>query len=128
MAAISSNASVLHSYPHVLSSEPLDTVPQYTFGYKVHDVVTGDNKHQIESRLGDVVRGQYSLVEADGSQRVVNYYADDHNGFNAVVHKGHPVGIALAHKTVISPIATSPLLAHKTILSAHAPLLSKAIW
>lgn len=36
--------------------------------------------------------GSYSLVEPDGSTRTVSYAADDHNGFNAVVHKtGHAV-------------------------------------
>lgn len=35
--------------------------------------------------------GQYSLVEADGSIRTVDYTADKHNGFNAVVHKTAPV-------------------------------------
>ncbi|KOB67128.1 Cuticular protein CPR99 [Operophtera brumata] len=33
------------------------------------------------------VRGEYSLVEPDGSLRKVQYHADDHNGFNAVVSK-----------------------------------------
>lgn len=47
-------------------------------------------KNQWEERDGDVVKGQYSLVEPDGSVRTVTYTADDHNGFNAVVHKtGH---------------------------------------
>ena len=51
-------------------------------------------KHQHETRDGDVVKGQYSLVEPDGSIRTVDYTADKHNGFNAVVHKTpaiHPV-------------------------------------
>lgn len=34
--------------------------------------------------------GQYSLVEPDGSIRTVDYTADKHNGFNAVVHKTPP--------------------------------------
>lgn len=36
--------------------------------------------------------GSYSLVEPDGTTRTVDYTADDHNGFNAVVHRaGHAV-------------------------------------
>lgn len=52
---------------------------------------TGDQKSQYETRDGDVVKGQYSLVEPDGTVRTVDYTADPHNGFNAVVTKsGHP--------------------------------------
>ena len=37
------------------------------------------------------MKGQYSLVEPDGSVRIVNYGADDVNGFNAIVKRvgGH---------------------------------------
>lgn len=45
------------------------------------DYHTGDSKSQWESRDGDVVKGQYSLVEPDGSIRTVHYTADDHNGY-----------------------------------------------
>ncbi|XP_063219903.1 cuticle protein 19-like [Bacillus rossius redtenbacheri] len=66
--------------------------PQYEFKYGVHDPHTGDVKNQWESRDGDVVKGSYSLVEPDGSVRTVDYTADKHNGFNAVVKKsGHAV-------------------------------------
>nr|CAD7432917.1 unnamed protein product [Timema monikensis] len=64
--------------------------PAYKFDYAVHDPHTGDIKNQWESRDGDVVKGSYSLVEADGTLRTVDYTADKHNGFNAVVKKsGH---------------------------------------
>lgn len=40
-----------------------------------------------------LISGHYSLVEPDGSVRVVEYTADDVNGFNAVVKKlGGPSG------------------------------------
>lgn len=61
--------------------------PHYSFEYGVHDTHTGDIKTQHETREGDVVKGQYSLVEPDGSVRTVEYTADAHNGFNAVVTK-----------------------------------------
>lgn len=66
-------------------------VPQapasYSYKYGVHDPATGDIKQQSEERTGDVVRGQYSLVEPDGTVRTVDYTADPVNGFNAVVSK-----------------------------------------
>lgn len=64
--------------------------PKYTFKYGVNDYHTGDIKSQQESRDGDVVKGQYSVVEPDGSVRTVEYTADKHSGFNAVVHKTAP--------------------------------------
>ncbi|CAD0197078.1 unnamed protein product [Chrysodeixis includens] len=82
-------------------AEEINTHPQYEFNYSVADGHTGDNKSQHESRDGDVVRGSYSLHEADGSVRTVEYSADAHSGFNAVVHNTHPtaapVHVAPAH-------------------------------
>ncbi|XP_028168307.1 cuticle protein 7 [Ostrinia furnacalis] len=64
--------------------------PRYAFNYGVADHSTGDVKSQHETRDGDVVKGQYSLVEPDGSIRTVDYTADSVNGFNAVVSKSGP--------------------------------------
>ncbi|XP_071455819.1 adult-specific cuticular protein ACP-20-like [Hetaerina americana] len=61
--------------------------PKYNFDYGVSDHKTGDMKNQWETRDGDVVKGAYSLHEADGTVRVVEYTADKHNGFNAVVKR-----------------------------------------
>ncbi|CAB0004811.1 unnamed protein product [Nesidiocoris tenuis] len=64
--------------------------PKYEFEYKVHDPHTGDIKEQKEHRDGDVVKGFYSLKEADGTTREVHYHSDKHSGFNAEVKKiGH---------------------------------------
>ncbi|XP_077285078.1 cuticle protein 7-like [Arctopsyche grandis] len=63
--------------------------PAYKFEYSIVDPHTGDQKSQSETRDGDVVKGSYSLVEPDGSVRTVEYSADDHNGFNAVVSNSH---------------------------------------
>ncbi|CAK1604387.1 unnamed protein product [Parnassius mnemosyne] len=74
--------------------------PKYDFAYSVADGHTGDNKSQHESRDGDAVHGEYSLHEADGSVRRVEYTADDHNGFNAIVSHsapGHHPASAPAH-------------------------------
>nr|XP_026485941.1 cuticle protein 7-like [Vanessa tameamea] len=64
--------------------------PKYDFEYSVADPHTGDHKSQHESRDGDAVHGYYSLVQPDGSVRKVEYTADAHNGFNAVVHNSAP--------------------------------------
>ncbi|CAB3237779.1 unnamed protein product [Arctia plantaginis] len=61
--------------------------PKYSFDYSVKDPHTGDNKEHWETRDGDKVKGSYTLIETDGTKRVVEYEADDKNGFNAVVHK-----------------------------------------
>ncbi|CAG9135690.1 unnamed protein product [Plutella xylostella] len=61
--------------------------PKYAFDYSVKDPHTGDDKEHWETRDGDKVKGQYTLTETDGTKRVVEYEADDKNGFNAVVHK-----------------------------------------
>ncbi|GAB0094773.1 larval cuticle protein A2B-like [Sergentomyia squamirostris] len=65
-----------------------DPHPQYTFAYNIQDAHTGDQKSQQETRDGDVVKGSYSVVEADGTIRTVIYTADPINGFNAIVQRG----------------------------------------
>ncbi|KAG8236746.1 hypothetical protein J437_LFUL017001 [Ladona fulva] len=65
----------------------IQAYPKYQFNYGVNDPHTGDIKNQWEERDGDVVKGSYSLHEADGTVRIVDYTADKINGFNAVVHK-----------------------------------------
>lgn len=83
-----------------------DPLPQYTYGYNVRDSITGDFKSQVETRNGHVVKGSYSLIEADGSRRIVDYVADPVNGFNAIVRKE-----PLVVKAVPAPIApVAPVL------------------
>jgi len=63
----------------------------YHFKYAVHDPVTGDEKSHNEVSDGHgTVKGTYSLVEPDGSIRVVEYTADDVHGFKAEVKKIQP--------------------------------------
>lgn len=73
-----------------------DPHPQYAFAYNVQDALTGDSKSQQEVRDGDVVKGSYSVVDADGSLRTVFYTADPINGFNAVVQRGPVPAVAVA--------------------------------
>ncbi|KAJ8979345.1 hypothetical protein NQ317_012941 [Molorchus minor] len=81
--------------------------PRYAFKYGVSDPHTGDVKSQQESRDGDVVKGQYSLVEPDGSVRVVDYVADSVNGFNAVVSKSAPSIHASPAPTIVKQVVPS---------------------
>ncbi|XP_026326557.1 cuticle protein-like [Hyposmocoma kahamanoa] len=85
-----------HAAPVAARLEEFDAVPQYRFGYDVADTLTGDYKSQTEQRDGDIVQGQYSLVDPDGTRRVVDYTADSVNGFNVVVRKEPLVAAALA--------------------------------
>ncbi|KAI5645276.1 insect cuticle protein domain-containing protein [Phthorimaea operculella] len=72
--------------------------PKYEFEYKVEDPHTHDQKSQHETRHGDVVKGYYSLHEADGTVRIVHYEADHKNGFQAhVEHKGKAVHVIPAY-------------------------------
>lgn len=61
--------------------------PQYKYDYAVHDPETHDIKSQWEHRDGDLVKGAYSLLEPDGSMRLVEYTSDKEGGFNAVVSR-----------------------------------------
>ncbi|VVC95754.1 unnamed protein product [Leptidea sinapis] len=77
--------------------------PKYAFDYSVKDPHTGDDKEHWETRDGDKVKGQYTVVDTDGTKRIVEYQADD-NGFNAVVHKiGAPKIIEEPSKPVHEP-------------------------
>lgn len=55
--------------------------PDYQYSYGVEDPHTGNTQNHKETRDGDTVKGEYSLVEADGTVRVVKYTADSKNGF-----------------------------------------------
>ncbi|XP_001659628.2 adult-specific cuticular protein ACP-20 [Aedes aegypti] len=76
-----------------LGSEHIDyyAYPMYKFEYGVKDMKTGDHKSQWEMRDGDVVKGSYTLDEPDGTQRIVEYRADDKHGFEAIVKTIRPL-------------------------------------
>ncbi|KAK3914936.1 Cuticle protein 8 [Frankliniella fusca] len=85
------HAPVTIAHAPIIKAEPI-AHPRYAFKYGVHDSHTGDVKSAAEERDGDVVKGEYSLLQPDGTTRTVHYTADDHNGFNAVVtNSGHAV-------------------------------------
>ncbi|EDW93190.1 uncharacterized protein LOC6532736 [Drosophila yakuba] len=59
--------------------------PEYSFAYGVEDGKSRVLQNRKETRNGDEVRGVYSVVDPDGTLRVVKYTADDANGFQAEV-------------------------------------------
>lgn len=104
--------------PALVKTVEVEAPAHYDFAYSVHDEHTGDIKSQTESRKGDQVHGQYTLIDADGFLRTVDYTSDAHNGFNAVVRRdplGHKVVKAVAPVAkVISPL---PLLGGPKLLA-----------
>ncbi|KAK7603589.1 hypothetical protein V9T40_003588 [Parthenolecanium corni] len=85
----------------------LKTPGSYSYNYGVHDPSTGDIKHQHEERRGHFVKGEYGLVEPDGSVRTVHYTADPVNGFNAHVEKTPPIQKHLPRKLFIPAVKTT---------------------
>jgi len=112
--------------------EPVDLYPQYRYAYSVQDSITGDIKGQHESRDGDVVRGQYSLVDPDGTLRTVTYTAGK-EGFNAVVDRqagyaAPAVRIVKANSYAVPAIAPAASIvssvAHLPPLGSHRPVIA----
>jgi hypothetical protein len=97
-----------------------DPHPQYSYAYDIQDALTGDSKSQHESRDGDVVQGSYSLVDPDGTRRTVEYTADPHNGFNAIVHK-EPLAAPVA-KVAAPVVYAAPAYAAPAYAKAVAPV------
>ncbi|XP_063358207.1 larval/pupal rigid cuticle protein 66-like [Cydia amplana] len=97
-----------------------------SFSYGVSDPHTGDVKSQHETRVGDSVVGQYSLLDSDGTKRTVDYAADAHSGFNAVVRKDpllHAAPVAIAHA---APLAYAAQAAPLAYAAPAAPLAHSA--
>ncbi|XP_031632450.1 larval cuticle protein A1A-like [Contarinia nasturtii] len=104
------------------SVDEYDPNPQYSFAYDVQDSLTGDSKSQQESRSGDVVQGQYSLIDSDGYRRVVDYSADPVNGFNAVVSR-EPLTKAVA----VAPVAKVVAPVQQVYTQQPAVIAAKAV-
>ncbi|KAH8346925.1 hypothetical protein KR059_002947, partial [Drosophila kikkawai] len=106
------------------SDATFDSHPRYSFGYDVQDSETGDVKSQSESRDGDVVQGQYSVNDADGYRRTVEYTADDVHGFNAVVRREPLSSAGLLVKPLAAAVAPKVQFQQKPLkkLPALKPL------
>ncbi|XP_037943216.1 larval cuticle protein A2B-like [Teleopsis dalmanni] len=129
-AVVKTVAPVAYAAQPVLAkaTEEYDPHPQYKYGYDVQDALSGDSKSQVEERDGDVVRGEYSLIDADGFKRTVQYTADPINGFNAVVNREPLVKTVAAVKT-IAPVAYAAPVVKTVAPVAHyaAPALVKTV-
>ncbi|XP_025416736.1 cuticle protein 7-like isoform X2 [Sipha flava] len=79
-------SALAYPEPKAYAPEPAYPPIPYSFEYSVNDPSTYDVKSQAEYSDGKTVKGYYSLVEADGTKRIVEYTADDY-GFNAEVKK-----------------------------------------
>jgi len=105
--------------------EEVDPHPQYSYSYDVQDTLSGDSKGHVEERDGDIVRGEYSLIDADGFKRTVTYTADSINGFNAVVRR-EPI-VAVAEPLVkAAPVAVAAPLVRSAPVAVTAPLVRSA--
>uniref|UniRef100_A0A182MEP9 Uncharacterized protein n=1 Tax=Anopheles culicifacies TaxID=139723 RepID=A0A182MEP9_9DIPT len=96
---------------------------EYQFQYSVHDDHTGDIKSQQEERHGDDVKGQYTLIDADGHRRVVDYTADEHNGFNAVVRREPLEG----HKIVKTIAPVAKVIAPLPVAKVYSAPITKVV-
>lgn len=113
--------------PVVKTVEAYDPHPQYSFAYDVQDGLTGDSKTQQETRDGDVVQGSYSVVDPDGIKRTVQYTADPHNGFNAVVHR-EPLALKIAKVAPVAYAAPVAKVAAPSIYAAAPVVQSAALY
>ncbi|XP_058064790.1 cuticle protein 18.6-like [Anopheles bellator] len=112
--------------PTIVKSVEHHAPANYEFSYSVHDEHTGDIKSQHETRHGDEVHGQYSLLDSDGHHRIVDYHADHHSGFNAVVRR-EPTNVKVlqpVHKVIAQPVHVhahhAAPIAHHVAPVAHA--------
>lgn len=110
----------------VAQVEEYDPHPQYTYGYDVKDAISGDSKTQVETRDGDIVQGQYSLNDADGYRRIVDYTADPINGFNAVVRREPLVAAAPVVAAPAPVVRAAPVVAAPAYAAAPAPIVKAA--
>ncbi|XP_022226356.2 trichohyalin [Drosophila obscura] len=109
------------------SSEDYDSRPQYSFAYDVRDTLTGDDKRQEEKRDGDLVKGQYSLIEPDGTRRIVEYTADDASGFNAIVSNQRVDEQQLQQQRISSSASSSSSSRYSSIEELQSRLTAQAI-
>ena len=122
--------------PTLVKKVEYEEPANYEFNYSVHDDHTGDIKQQQEVAKDGVISGQYSLIDADGYRRIVDYTADDVHGFNAEVRREPLEGFKapVVHKVIAQPQYHSApaqvvqkVIAQPQYYSAPAPVVQKVI-
>ncbi|XP_026497355.2 uncharacterized protein LOC113401595 [Vanessa tameamea] len=76
---------VINGILSIIVTDPPPTSTEYNYWYDIVDPSTGDAKSLHEIRQGDVVKGSYSVLDPDGTKRIVDYTADSKSGFKAIV-------------------------------------------
>ncbi|CRL00579.1 CLUMA_CG013839, isoform A [Clunio marinus] len=107
-------APVVYKQAAVVKQVVHEEPANYEFNYDVHDPHTGDIKQQHEHAHDGAIQGQYSLIDADGHRRIVDYTADDHHGFQANVRREPLEGHKIV-KTVQPAIAVQKVIAQPAI-------------
>ncbi|XP_076041947.1 uncharacterized protein LOC143025821 [Oratosquilla oratoria] len=98
--------------PSYKESEEEEYEPQpapFDFAYTVSDRYSGADFAHVSNSDGNVVKGEYRVLLPDGRTQIVNYVADDHNGYKAEVtyegeakypeHKSTPSAVYKAPET-----------------------------
>ncbi|XP_076260085.1 uncharacterized protein LOC143196307 [Rhynchophorus ferrugineus] len=99
----------------------------YAFEYGVSDPHTGDHKTQWETKDKEgTVKGSYSLLEADGTTRIVDYIADEH-GFRAVVKKVGAHGASVETHGAAEPEHPAQAVAVATALKSHQTIIDEPL-
>lgn len=84
-------------HPHYAKHVEYDEPAHYEYGYDIADHHTGDYKSHTEKRDGNTVHGRYEVLDPDGFKRIVDYTADDQNGFQATVRR-EPTDVKVVKK------------------------------
>lgn len=67
-------------------SEP-EVIVKKNLEPEVHDERTEVVKRETEADGNVQIKGQYTLIDAYGNVRTVEYTADNENGLNAIAHR-----------------------------------------
>ncbi|XP_014365698.2 uncharacterized protein LOC106716654 [Papilio machaon] len=86
LATLKGENALIISNDNIENLRKSDEGGNYQFSYGVADEQTGDVKRVWDSKDGDTVKGHYSVLDAEGSVRTVEYTASPGVGFVAAVN------------------------------------------
>jgi Insect cuticle protein len=120
-------AAAVYKQAAVVKQVVQEAPANYEFNYDVHDQQTGDIKQQSEKAVNGAISGQYSLIDADGYRRIVDYTADDHSGFNANVRR-EPLNVKVAQPTIaVQKVIAQPAIAVQKVIAQPALAVQKYV-